>query len=212
MEMLVFPDLRIRKASSGRKTYKSRILDIINESPHFDNFVNLSRIKEFSFWDLYFRHHNYFIEKNLVFFKTFNLKEEIRASSLADLLYLWTCCFDEQFKSAFDLMAEVQKKFKLRREVPEYAFQLSEEKICEVLDSKSPQVVVNKYSPEIWFKVIEFLDLSEKLNLAKTCRSLYYDIRAKTIGDLLIYHPQLKSDCSFRKKLWIALVPQVIFK
>lgn len=210
LEMTYFPDSKIRSNLTGRRTVRAIALETLTESPHFDEFMSSSSVRDQSFWDLYYRHNNYFVEKNFYFFQRFKIREEIRAHSLECLWIIWTCCGQKDYNLAFEHMTEIRKKFKLVREVPEFALQQSETRVCEILDARVDTEPLNILSPEIWFKVTDFLTSKEKLSVAQTCRSLYHDLRVKAIGDELAVHPQLRmKEGPLRETLWLALVPQV---
>lgn len=211
MEMTYFAERKFRNDLTGRRTARAWVIETIRESIHFEQFMKTSAVYDYSFWDLYYRHSNYFVEKNFYFFQHFKMKEEIRAFSLACLWEIWTCCVQKDYRLAFDHIIEIRKKFKLTREAPEYAMQLAEPKVCEILDSRADQEELNVHSPELWTRVTDFLTTEEKMTVAKTCRSLYHDLRLKAIGDQLISHPDLRNrDAPIRETLWLAMIPKVV--
>lgn len=212
MELAYFRDTKLRHELNGRPTFKTWVIETVSESKYFESLMTLAEVRQYSFWDLYYRHNNYWIEKNFVFFQHYKLREEIRAASLASLLNIWTCCVHDDLKPAFENMLELRKKFKLSREVPEYALQEAEDRICLLLDARSSKEEVSQLKAKYWHRVTEFLTAEEKLELAKSCKSLYQDLRHKAIGDELISNPKLnQATTPLREQLWLALIPKVSF-
>jgi hypothetical protein len=199
----------IRQTLKGVFTFKEWVIETLTDSPQFNIFMAASSIKEIEFWDVFFRHNNFFIEKNIILFPEIKNKDEVRADSLTNMTKIWVACKVGEVEDLLHKINDLKKKYKLYREVPEYALQQAEEYLCPVLDAKCKREPITILSPEMWFPVLDYLDLHDQMNLAKTCRSLYSDIRNKVIGKVLVIHPDLKGITPLRKILWLALVPKV---
>ena len=207
--MIYFQADNIRQKLNGSLSYKAWGIELMTESPQYSQFIAASGIKEKEFWDVFFRHNNFFIEKNSRMFPDMTNKDQVRADSIMNLANVWITCKVGDISEMVDHVKVLKNKYKFYREVPEYALQQAEEFLCPVLDGRCPKEDTTKLSPEIWFPVLQFLDVKEQINLAKTCRSLYSDIRNKVIGKLLMTHPELNGLSPFRKTLWLALIPKV---
>ena len=53
-----------RFSVSGRLVTRVTLLDVVLGLPEFKDFSEAAKLDEFSFWDVYYRHNNYLIEKN----------------------------------------------------------------------------------------------------------------------------------------------------
>ena len=198
-----------RQTLKGSLTFKAWAIETLGESPQFAHFSTVSAMKESEFWDVFFRHSNFFIEKNARLFSALKDKDLVRAESLTNMIQVWMACKVGEVGDLLQQVNHLKKKYKLYREVPEFAMQQAENLLCPMMDSRCKREPVSILTPEIWFPVLEFLDLKDQLELAKTCRSLYADVRHKAIGRLLVSHPSLKDLSPLRKTLWMALIPKV---
>lgn len=201
----------MRQALDGTYTYKAWMIETLPISEHFEKFVNQSMIKEYDFWDVFFRHNNFFIEKNVRLFPEMKNKDLVRADSLTRMIHIWMSCRIGDVAELIKRLNELKKKYKLYREVPEFALEQAEHLLCPMLDSRVNKEEITKLTPDLWFPVLDYLDTKDQLELAKTCRSLYSDVRQRVIGKVLIEHPHLENISPLRKTLWLALVPQVAF-
>lgn len=198
-----------RQTLKGSFTFKAWAIEILSDSPQFNLFSAASALKDAEFWDVFFRHSNFFIEKNARLFPGLKDKDLVRAESMTNMIHIWTACKVGEVGELLQQVNQLKKKYKLYREVPEYAMQQAENLLCPMMDSRCKREPVTILTPEIWFPVLEFLDLKDQLELARTCRSLYADLRQKTIGKVLVTHPSLKDVSPLRKTLWLALIPKV---
>lgn len=194
-------------------TIKAWLIEIVPDAPQYSEFMAKSGIKESEFWDVFFRHNNFFIEKNARFFQDMKNKDLVRADSLTNLAIIWICFKAGDLKEMLEQSEILKKKYKLYREIPEYALQQAEAILCPILDGRSKKEEISKLTPEIWFPVLQFLDLKDQLALGQTCRSLYADIKGKAIGKILVAHPDLRimGSGAVRKMLWLSLLPRVNF-
>lgn len=211
LTMIYFQADNLRQKLDGSLSYKAWGIELVSESPQYSQFITASDIKDKEFWDVFFRHNNFFIEKNARLFPEMKNKDLVRADSITNLANVWISCKVGDISEMLDHVKVLKTKYKLYREVPEYALQQAEEFLCTLLDGRSPKEETTKLTPDIWFPVLEFLEVKDQLNLAKTCRSLYSDLRNKTIGKVLTTHPELNGLSNLRKTLWLALVPKVDF-
>jgi hypothetical protein len=201
-----------RQSLKGQLTFKAYLIEMVPESSQYAQFLAESGIKEHHFWDVFFRHNNFFIEKNSRMFPEIKTKDLVRADSLYNMANIWISCKVGDASEMLGHFKELKNKYKLYREVPDYALQLSETFLCPVLDGRCTKEPISQLNPEMWFPILEFLDTKDNLELAKTCRSLYSDIRHKAISRQLIDHPDLNGPSSYRKTLWLALVPKVFYR
>ena len=209
MREIYFQASSARTKIDGAITFKSSILEIVLDSPKYDNFMTRCGIRDMDFWDTFFRHNNFHIEKNAQMFPEKFNKDLVRADSLTNLIEIWVSCKAGDIKQMLNSVKFLKDKYKLYREVPEYALEQAERFICPVVDARVIREPVTSHTPDIWFPVLGYLTLKEQLELAKVCRSLYSDVRHRVIGDVLVRHPSLDDATPLRKTLWMALVPQV---
>ncbi len=209
------------------------------EDVRFDELYSELPFNDLAFWEVYYRHNNYFLERNSsLLHKIKNNRNFVQASIMNN-----SSIGFEQFIEFFDTaqnslshigirvcslmdIIRIQTALGLNLDVINKSvkdiqkrFTVDSEVIERVFRATEDTMSTIMYMPEkrkpinkiqALVKVFEFLPAKDGLELILVNHDYHKVLREKWIGCKLRVLKQLNTDQSLRQQMWLALVPEVI--
>lgn len=229
---------QMRTTISGQTFCKTRLIELIKSQECYSELVVTSKIEDLTFWDTYFRHHNYLLEKNLPLVnqmiqkKTKNtlylIFQEFKKSENRDSKPLTSTDGLNKFGiracSLVDLIrlmvcfgqsvTSINEKLTKLKEKYKLDRELVErvikcsEEFVSVLMDPPRALERNKF---VLFKgVIKYLSLPDGLALSYSCKEAYKQLRDDAVYSHLELSDQFAQNSEKRMQLWSYLIPKVI--
>ncbi len=237
LDGLCFVTEQLRTTISGQVVCKIRLIELVKVQECYSELVVCSKIEDLTFWDTYFRHHNYLLEKNsplvnqMIHKKTKNVLylifEEFKKSENRDSKPLTSAeglnKFGIRACSLVDLIrlmvcfnqsvASINETVTKLKQKYKLDRELAErvikcsEEFVSVL--MDPPRVPDRNNFVVFKGVIKYLRLTDGLALAYSCKEAYKQLRDETIYSHLEHSDGLVQNCDNRMQLWSYLIPKV---
>jgi hypothetical protein len=238
LDGLCFVTEQVRTTISGQVSCKMRLVELVKSQDCFSELTACSKSEEIAFWDTFFRHHNYLLEKNTPLVSqmiqkktksTLNLIfQEFKKSENRDSKPLTTqdglnkcgiraCSLVEVIRLmvCFDqpVSAINEKVTKLKEK-----YKLDRELAERVIRSSEEFVSVLMEPPRVPERnkfvllkgVIKYLGLADGLALANCCREAHKLLRDEVVYSHLEFRDGFDQNSDNRMQLWSNLIPKVV--
>jgi Rab-GTPase-TBC domain len=234
LENVFYPHKR-RVTIMNNETYQRSILEDVCETEYY---VKL-HFESLDFWETYYRHNNYFLEKNSsLLHKIKHNKNFVQANTLNQ-----NSIGFEQFIEFYDVqnnslshigvrvcslldIIKIQAALGLTVSIINRSvkflsdrFKVSKEVIERVFRAGEEAISLRWFKPaqkqrmskvEVFQRVLEFLDPVEGLRFISTSKTNYEQLRQKWIKHILLTTDSLATRKPLRLQIWTALVPERI--
>ena len=237
LDGLCFVTEQMRTTISGQTYCKTRLIELVKSQDCYSELAESSKIEDLTFWDTYFRHHNYLLEKNaplvnqMIQKKTKNtlylIFQEFKKSENRDSKPLTSTDglnkFGNRACSLVDLIRLMvcfdqpvasinQKVTKLKEK-----YKLDRELVERVIKCSEEFVSVLMDPPRmpernkflLFKRVVKYLGLADGLTLAYSCKEAYKQLRDEAVYSHLELSDLFALNSENRMQLWSHLIPKV---
>jgi hypothetical protein len=229
---------QMRSTVSGQVFCKTRLIELVKSQDCYSELAQYSKVDDLSFWDTYFRHHNYLLEKNaplvnqMIQKKTKNslylIFQELKKSENRDSKPLTSAEGLNKFGiRACSLVELVRLMVSFNQTVPsinetvtklKQKYKLDRELVERVMKCSEEFVSVLLDPPRVpernkfvlFKRVVKYLSLADGLALAYSCKEAYKQLRDEAVYSHLENSDEFVGNCDNRMQLWSNLIPKVV--